>query len=266
MKALIVGDSCNDKFTYGSAERLCPDVPAPVFSPLFTSESSGMAGNVYNNFKAIGASCELVTNEEEITKHRYVDSKTNHTFLRVDSPLTCERISEERLSSVLSYIDKFDAVAVSDYGKGFLLEEDIRKICESHDKVFLDTKKTIGDWCKDVAFIKINTPEFEATRESIEGINSKKWANKLIVTRGGLGCMMWKETGFNYYPTKKVDVFDLSGAGDTFLCCLMYDYIKSNDINSAIEFANECSSFVVQKKGVSTITKKDLLCINTKLN
>ena len=263
MKALVIGDSCTDAFTYGSADRLCPDVPAPVLSPLVTSESSGMAGNVYANFRAIGASCELVTNEEEIKKHRYVDSKTNHTFLRVDNPLTCERISEERLTSVLTYIDKFDAVAISDYGKGFLCEQDIEKICNAHDKVFLDTKKLIGSFCKNAAFIKINTPEFEAIKTRI---NTKDWIDKLIVTRGSQGCMMMKEAGFNYYPTKKVDVFDLSGAGDTFLCCLIYDYVKSNNVDSAISFANECSSLVVQKKGVSTVTKKDLLCINTKLN
>ena len=263
MKALVIGDSCTDRFTYGSVDRLCPDVPAPVFSPLSTSETSGMAGNVYVNFKDIGASCELVTNKEEIVKHRYVDFKTNHTFLRVDNPSTCERIHKERLSSILTYINKFDAVAISDYGKGFLSEEDIQDICSAHNKVFLDTKKTIGPWCSKAAFIKINTPEFEAIKSRID---TKDWIDKLIVTLGSKGCMLMKENGFNYFSTRKVDVFDLSGAGDTFLCSLMYDYIKSNDISSAIKFANECSSLVVQKKGVSTINKKDLQCISTKQN
>jgi len=180
MKVLVIGDSCTDKFTYGSADRLCPDVPAPVFSPLFASETSGMAGNVYDNFKDIGASCELITNEEEIIKHRYVDSKTNHTFLRVDHPLTCDRISEEKLASVLTYTDKFDAVAISDYGKGFLLEEDIRRICESHDKVFLDTKKAFAE------SVKINGQEIisiplEAQFDQLDGVKEKRksrWSSR----------------------------------------------------------------------------------------
>ena len=30
-RVLVVGEICDDVFIYGSASRLCPDVPAPVF-------------------------------------------------------------------------------------------------------------------------------------------------------------------------------------------------------------------------------------------
>ena len=36
----------------------------------------------------------------------------------------------------------YDIIAVSDYNKGFLAEDDIQYLCEHHYNVFIDTKKT----------------------------------------------------------------------------------------------------------------------------
>ena len=33
MKILVIGDSCKDVFIYGTANRLCPEAPVPVFIP-----------------------------------------------------------------------------------------------------------------------------------------------------------------------------------------------------------------------------------------
>ena len=55
------------------------------------------------------------------------------------------------------------------------------------------------------------------------------------------------------YPVNPVDVFDLSGAGDTFMCGLVTSYIHEQDIDTALFCANDCAVRVVQKKGVATI-------------
>ena len=78
----------------------------------------------------------------------------------------------------------------------------------------------------------------------------EEWANKLIVTLGDQGCMFRKENGFCYYPVDSVDVFDLSGAGDTFQAALVTNYLDTFDIDSALKYANLCASRVVQRKGV----------------
>ena len=52
MKILVIGDSCIDKFIYGSCERICPEAPVPVFNPLSSTENIGMAGNVKNNLES----------------------------------------------------------------------------------------------------------------------------------------------------------------------------------------------------------------------
>jgi sugar/nucleoside kinase (ribokinase family) len=57
----------------------------------------------------------------------------------------------------------------------------------------------------------------------------------------------------NNYPTQEVSVKDVSGAGDTFLSGLVVEYVRSKNIELAIDFAQQCTTIVVQKSGVSTI-------------
>jgi len=249
MKILVIGDSCEDRFTYGSSHRLCPDTPAPVFLPSKDIVNAGMAGNVYENLKSFGLQCDLITNSEKIIKHRYIDTKTNHTFLRVD---TNDKVSRVELNASDIERQQYQAIVIADYGKGFLTESDISTLCNLNQNVFLDTKKSIGTWCKDATFIKVNSPEFEAFKKqiSLEG-----WADKLIVTLGDRGCMFRKQHGFCYYPVDPVDVFDLSGAGDTFQSAFVVKYLEVNDVDAALKYANLCASEAVQKKGVVSSIK-----------
>jgi bifunctional ADP-heptose synthase (sugar kinase/adenylyltransferase) len=186
--------------------------------------------------------CDIVTNDNFhlVKKTRYVCEETNHMFIRVDSNDEIKKIN--KISDLnLNY----DIIAISDYDKGFLSEEDIEFVCNNHDHVFLDTKKILGDWCKSVKYIKINNQEFERTKHKV----SEEMFKKIIHTKGGEGCYFLDKN----YPTKKVEVKDLSGAGDTFFAGLVFHYLLTNNIHDAIKFANSCATKVVQQKGVTTI-------------
>ena len=245
-EVLVVGDSCQDKFTYGYSKRRCPDVPAPVFVPIRSVHNIGMAGNVFNNLQSLGVECDLLTNRNKCLKHRYVDLKSNHTFLRVDTEDEISRIPEEWRRGY--DLDKYKAIVIADYGKGFLNEDDIKYFCENHDTVFLDTKKSIGDFCKDVLVIKINTPEFELIKNKVD---LEEWRNKLIVTLGPRGCMLNSKKGFEYFPVEKVGISDLAGAGDSFHAGLVYSFLKNKNIKRSIKFANSLATQAVQERGVS---------------
>jgi len=245
-KILVIGDSCKDVHVYGNSIRLCPDAPVPVFVPNFEKQNLGMAGNVYQNVVSLGIPATLNTNKVIIEKKRYVDEKTNHMFLRVDS-------GEEKIKRVenltVNLLSEYDLVIISDYNKGFLLEEDIKFICENHKLVFIDTKKKIGDFCKDCTYIKINQVEF---KDSLEYISKNSWCSKKIIqTLGETGCSLNNKT----YPVDKVEIKDLCGAGDTFLASLCVKYIKTKNIDQSIDFANQCATKVVQMKGVNIINE-----------
>lgn len=243
MKILVIGDSCLDIFRYGKITRIAPEAPVPIIVPERETSNPGMAGNVVSNLKSLGAEVEFITNKTEIRKIRYVCSKYNHLLLRVDENDTCEKIDIIPFKNGV-----FNAVIISDYCKGFLTEKDIEIISKSCDcPIFLDTKKILGEWAHNIDFIKINYHEYERNKEVLE--NDLILQNKTIVTRGKYGC---DYQGKNY-PTIDVPVKDVSGAGDTFLSGLVVEYIRSKSIDSSINFAQKCTTVVIQKSGVSTI-------------
>lgn len=243
MKILVIGESCLDVFHYGECKRLCPEAPVPVFNSVEIRENGGMAMNVYNNVKKINSNVDILTNQnwKTIKKTRFVEINSNHMFMRLDE-------NDKMYGNFLfdkETLNKYDAIIVSDYNKGFLEVSDLVYISKNHPMTFLDTKKTLGEWSKYFTFVKINGIEYDKTRYTI----TNEMMKNLIITQGKNGCIYRNKT----YGVLPVEVKDVSGAGDTFISALCCEYIKTKDIEKSIAFANECATAVVQKKGVSTI-------------
>jgi D-beta-D-heptose 7-phosphate kinase/D-beta-D-heptose 1-phosphate adenosyltransferase len=243
MKVLVIGDSCTDVFVYGYCKRLCPEGPVPIFEPSRTITNMGMSGNVVANLKSLGAEkVELVTNKEQITKTRYVEEKANHMIIRIDSN---DKVSNSFDVKRVPFND-YDAVIVSDYDKGFLSLSDLKMISDSHPLTFIDTKKPLSAEMSGYTFIKINEVEWE----NCKGQEYEMWRDRLIITMSERGAMY---DGITYPVNNDIEVRDLSGAGDTFMASLVISYLKTNSIEVSIEYANDCATKVVQKRGVVTL-------------
>ena len=243
MKILVIGESCRDIFNYGVCSRLCPEAPVPIFNPIHSVENGGMARNVYRNILSLNTEANLFTNEnwKDVTKTRFIDFRSNHMFMRCDAnDKQYGRANLKRLR-----YKNYDAIVISDYNKGFLTEEDIEHISSKHSCTFLDTKKVLGEWCKNIKFIKINNYEYNKTKHTL----SQEIEDKLIITMGPDGCKYQDIT----YPVPKVEIKDASGAGDTFISGLTVKYTQTKDIEESIKFANQCATSVVQKRGVNTV-------------
>lgn len=241
VKILVIGESCRDVFVYCDANRLAPDVPVPVLNIVDRKENDGMAKNVQRNILNYIDDCDIITNDNwlSISKTRYVHNATNHMFFRVDNEPGIELLSKQ-----IDY-DKYDIIVISDYNKGFLSESKIEEICQSHPRVFLDTKKPLGTWADSAFIIKINDYEYTHSDPEYTRNNS----HRIIHTMGGEGC----EFNGNRYPVVPVEVKDSSGAGDAFLAALIVDYAGTQNIDESIEFANYHASRVVRERGVTTI-------------
>jgi D-beta-D-heptose 7-phosphate kinase/D-beta-D-heptose 1-phosphate adenosyltransferase len=187
---------------------------------------------------------DLITNSEPITKTRYVEEKTNHQIIRIDSDAS----KSKRIEGIehIPYSD-YCAVIISDYNKGFLEYDDIEYICSKHDTVFIDTKKIVNEKMLGAKFIKINEHEYE--NNIAAGQYFKEFYDKLIVTMSGKGCK-YMEKEFN---VEEVEVRDNSGAGDSFISALAIEYCRSKDIDKSIIYANECATIAVQHKGVTKV-------------
>ena len=243
MKVLLIGDSCEDRYFYGDVKRLSPEAPVPILEYKRGVTSEGMVKNVYNNLKAFGIEIDLLTNEEEVIKTRFIDEKSNYQILRSDEEPEIKPFSHQLPKN------NYDALVISDYNKGFITQEKLFEISNSFvGPVFIDTKKTCipGN-----AFIKINESEFKRVTHFIP--------DNMIITKGGEGT----EYQGKLYPAEKVKVFDVVGAGDTFLAALTYGYIKYGTIDRAIPLANKAAAIAVSHTGTYVLKEEDvktLLC------
>lgn len=85
--------------------------------------------------------------------------------------------------------------------------------------------------------------------EKIENI-LKKYPNKLIVTLGSKGVGFAKDiNNIEILPTRKADVVDTTGAGDTLNGAFAVKVMESGNIKKALEFANIAASLSTEKLG-----------------
>ena len=240
MKVLLLGDSCEDEYIYGRCTRLSPEAPVPVLDYAKIQTKPGMAANVCLNLQSFNMEITFLTNPEKIVKTRFIDEKSNQHILRVDN--------EEKVKPLLVPVstNSFDAIVISDYNKGYLSTEKIFDIVDSAScPVFIDSKKSILP-NKDNCFIKINDVEYE----KLDDYN----IDNLIVTKGSEGCI-YNNT---LYPAEKVNVYDVVGAGDTFLAALVYGYITTNNIDESLMLGNRAAGIAVQQPGTYILTEEDV--------
>ena len=238
LKVLLIGDSCTDEYVYGFCERLNPEAPVPILKFNRKETKKGMAWNVRENIESFGIEVYMITNQETITKTRYIDEKYNQQILRVDNEPDLKPMNYDLPDG------HFDALVISDYDKGFLSNEKVFELVEWFDgPVFIDSKKT--KLPKESCFVKINDLEFSKLDNP---------SDNLIITRGSKGA----EYQGKLYPGERVDIFDAVGAGDTFLSALVYFYLKCGKIEEAIPYANKAAAIAVSNFGTYILTKEDV--------
>ena len=235
-KILLIGDNCNDIYTYGYVNRISPEAPVPIFEPHYTIHKDGMAGNVCKNLEALGCNVDFLRDKDTVSeKNRLIDHRTKQQLLRIDRDGESKPIIFETAIPPV-----YDAIVVSDYGKGTVTYELIEELVKTQTiPIFIDTKKhnlARMNGC----YIKVNALE----RSRAVSLPDSKW---LIVTHGGNGAS-WD--GWVFSGEIVGDVTDVCGAGDTFLSALVYEFLQTNNIRSAIKFANKAAAVTVQHIGV----------------
>ncbi len=242
-KILIIGESCVDQFVYCNVTRLSPEAPVPVLNPVYTTENLGMAGNVYENVCALDMEANVILcyQDEDIVKRRYIDVKSNHMFLRVDTGE--DKVSKFDYSdNVTQDIKEADLVIVSDYNKGFLDNNTLWDIGHLAKLSILDTKRKLPqDVASKYSFIKLN--EGEAKN------NSHLDPKNIITTLGSKGAYY---NGILYSQPNPQQTIDVSGAGDTFVAAFAIKFLEILEEGTSIDFANKMASIVVSKRGVVT--------------
>lgn len=247
----MVGDTCVDVYRYGQCLRLNPESPAPLFTEERVTERLGMAANVVANVESLGMTATLVTSRFKERKERFIDTRYHQQMLRVDSRPDGP-IDEIDLTQLMLRDDlkTFDAAIISDYDKGFIGKRDanqLTQILSVIPVIFVDTKKQfIGGYNKQNVILKLN--------ESEAAVASNPHEARLVVTLGDKGARVGTEP-VSGFPAQ---VFDVCGAGDTFLAALTMGYLETGDLIEAAKFANLCASISVGHVGTYAVTSEDI--------
>ena len=245
---IVIGDKCTDKYVFGKTTRLSPEQPVPVLDQTKIEERPGMAGNTELNLKAFGINTLLLSQREPITKTRFVDTNSGYQLMRLDETPQVSRIANAELKMAMMHMNP-DAIVISDYDKGYINDDDLWHLCHNFNRpVFVDTKKR-RLFHKDNVFWKINKKEYDLLDKDHLPNDTH-----LIVTLGSRGV---KWSGFTFQP-QVVKVFDVCGAGDTFLAALVYEFLKTSNMQKSIDLANRAAAISVTHPGAYYLNQDDI--------
>lgn len=237
MRILVIGDACIDEYRYGEIRRVNPESTAPLLNFENSEEKMGMAFNVAQNLKALGAEVILSVSQEISRKIRYIDRRTGEHLLRVDQDV------EAQPYDFSVPLKDFDAIVISDYNKGYVWAETIKELRHQFKgAIYMDTKKrNLADF-PDI-YIKINQRELYDSKSLPE-------PEYLIVTYGAKGCGYRDKV----YPAKPIEVVDVCGAGDVFLAAMVVKHLETGDMGIALPFANEKAAISCQSIGAVCVS------------
>ncbi|MCK4912724.1 MAG: D-glycero-beta-D-manno-heptose-7-phosphate kinase [Candidatus Omnitrophica bacterium] len=202
-------------------------------------------------------------------------------IVRVDWE-SLEFLSESTNKSVFNKIkknlDNFDALIVEDYGKGVInpsLLEELIDLCRKKNMIItVDPKEEHFDYYENVTVLTPNLKEAQAAAGTkirsksqipfLGKIIMKRLNPKaLLITLGEDGMMLFFGESCHHIPTAALEIFDVSGAGDTVISVFTLALTAGATYKEAAIIANFAAGVVVGKLGAATLTKKEL---NTAIN
>ncbi len=191
-----------------------------------------------------------------------------------DSPVSDITVSKIN-SFVKSMITKVDAVIISDYGKGVIVPpviDNTIKLCKKFSKIItVDPKIENFFLYKDVTLITPNHIEVsKALGMKIKSqddvykygkiIMKKLNLESLLITQSKDGMTVFeKRKSPKHIPTLALQVFDVTGAGDTVISTVTAALVSGMDIEKSAILSNYAAGIVVGEVGTTTISTKKLI-------
>lgn len=203
-------------------------------------------------------------------------------------------LSKPFLSRIFKFvernIDKFDALIIEDYGKGLITCDLLNRIkplaLEKRKIITVDPKEEHFHYYRDVTAITPNRKEAESAIRNIKITDSKNQLNiytdrlltnrdidlagrelldylncqAILITLGEKGMRLFeKNRDPEYIDTAALEVFDVTGAGDTVISVFTLALCCRAKMLEAAHLANFAAGIVVGKIGAATVSREELL-------
>ena len=304
VKVLVVGDIMLDRYWWGSVTRISPEAPVPIVDLHHSTFAPGGAANVAANIAGLGAEAfllgsvgvdhegdtlvELLRSSGVSPQHLVQDStrqtsvKTriiahSQQVVRVDNETSSEHSPDHQTQlweTLTVLLSDMDAVILSDYAKGLLSPDLVRRIIEKGKElgklVLVDPKG------KDYSRYKGATLITPNRREAAEACNLSEDLPDLINIAGNrlldelqlaMVLITQSEEGMTLFrigedpvhlSTTAKEIYDVTGAGDTVIACIGVALGAGMDFIDAASLANLSAGLVVEQVGTTAITREML--------
>ena len=182
---------------------------------------------------------------------------------------------EALLRSLEDVIDDTQVVLFGDYRKGVLTDELLRHmidLCNQHEvPTVVDPKGTDYSRYRGAYMITPNRKETEnATGKTLqqeedyqaaaEDLFDRIDVSQVVITRGSEGMSLFSEDGTSeHVPAQAIEVYDVTGAGDTVVAALGLVIGAGEPAEQAIRLANLAGARAVETLGNAVISRKDLI-------
>jgi len=287
-----------DSYWHGITSRISPEAPVPIVHIKQQEERPGGAGNVALNIRALGAQVTLISvtgtddaatrvltqlkakgiqcafiqlaDKPTITKLRVLSQHQQlirldfeDSFTNLDAQLLCDHMQTE--------LEHVDAVILSDYGKGTLVEPAtlIRYARAANKPILVDPKGCDFSKYQGATAITPNLSEFEAVVgpcttptqlvEKGQTLCQHLDLEALLITRSQDGITLLRRGHpALHLPAHTHEIFDVTGAGDTVISVLTAGLAAGQDWISATAQANLAAGITVTKLGASPVSLAEL--------
>jgi D-beta-D-heptose 7-phosphate kinase/D-beta-D-heptose 1-phosphate adenosyltransferase len=296
-KIAIIGDVMLDIYWHGVTSRMSPEAAVPIVNVERFEHRGGGAANVALNIAHLGGFANLLSlvgddieatylenclKKDRIKQQliREVGNKTitklrvlsgHQHMLRIDFENNFLTVADNIFPLAYRLLDEAALVVFSDYAKGTLKNiQPMIAYANTRDiPSVVDPKSKDFTIYRGATIVTPNLAEFEAVAgysADDDILISKAQAichdcdfKALLITRGEQGMVL---TGPNIptlnLPAQKVDVVDITGAGDTVVATLACALATGYRLIDAVNLANIAASLVVEKSGTATVTLSEL--------
>lgn len=297
-RVLVVGDVMLDRYWFGDVNRISPEAPVPVAKINKTDHRAGGAANVARNIAALGGQVALlsVVGDDEaadtLANLLQQDGITNHLHRSAHAPTTLklrvlarnqqlirldfeEQPDQSSLHLVAQHyadlVAQYDAVILSDYGKG-VLNEVAQMIATARalgKPVLIDPKGSDYQKYRGATLLTPNRAELkeaagggwaseaELTAKA-QTLREQLGLDALLVTRSEEGMSLYRANQTDHQPTRAQEVYDVSGAGDTVIAAMGLCLAAGYALPDAMHVANAAAGVVVAKLGTAVCSFDEL--------
>ena len=267
---LVTGDAMVDRYWFGTVSRVSPEAPVAVLGYERAEERAGGAANVAANCRAMGAEVKELYSPDwpanPVVKLRLVGR--TQQIARVDFDVPQRPVDLAALSKASMGCS---VAVVSDYAKGAIASARGALLACGHAgaKVLVDPKGSDAARYAGADVLKPNHHEIVALAGAWASEEDLEWKahylcrrfeiGAVLMTRGDLGMSLFVP-GFEtlHLPGRKLELCDVSGAGDTAIAALAVGLDRGMPLAQAAMLANHAAGVAVSRFGTTVVRAEEL--------